>query len=155
MDFEYWDNERHGTILSLCWKALKIMTADVMAAKYLFRYSIFENALGFHVVYAYFCQTINFVRGVTWNAPKSMWKMILSCDRIRLKFWNAPKFHFRFLFSFQIDHVLKFWNAPFFLFYSENIFHMLFGAFQVTPRISIGSNAISRIFFKTYPFNFF
>ena len=28
------------------------------------------------------------MREVTWNAPKGMWKLILSCDSI---FWNAPK----------------------------------------------------------------
>ena len=35
--------------------------------------------------------SVTAIRWVTWNAPKSMWKMILSCDRICLKFWNAPK----------------------------------------------------------------
>ena len=45
---------------------------------------------------------ISFIRGLIWNAPKSMWKMILSCDDICPLIWNTPKsqFHFRFLFLF-------------------------------------------------------
>ena len=31
------------------------------------------------------------VREVIWNAPKSMWKMIFSCDSICIIIWNAPK----------------------------------------------------------------
>ena len=32
-----------------------------------------------------------FIREVTWNAQKRMWKMILSCDGICIKFWNVLK----------------------------------------------------------------
>ena len=56
------------------------------------------------------------IRGVFWNARKSMWKMILSCDSFCPFFSKCPKieeFHFRFLFCFKIDHVHFFRNARF------------------------------------------
>ena len=82
----------------------------------------------------------NIVRGVAWNAPKSMWKRNLPCDGICI-FFEMPRnrrcsFSVHFLFSESngknlIDHVLFFrnaplfytlffWNAPFFPFDSEN-----------------------------------
>ena len=56
------------------------------------------------------------------NAPKSTWKIILSCDgnlHFILKCPKIEEFHVRSLFCFKIDHVL-FWNVPFFLSDSEN-----------------------------------
>ena len=91
------------------------------------------------------------IHEVSWNAPKSIWKRILSCDSIFSIFWNVPKSK-NFIFG---------WNAIFFLSDSENgkngafqpkikffdfgafqkidkmlshdkiFFHMLFGAFHV------------------------
>ena len=69
------------------------------------------------------------IRGVPWNAPKSMWKMIFSRDSIFIIFWNAPKSK-NLIFGLKIGHVLIFrnaplfyvrifWNAPFFLSDSE------------------------------------
>ena len=56
------------------------------------------------------------IREVFWNARKSMWKMIYSCDSFCPFFSKCPKieeFHFRFLFCFKIDHVHFFRNARF------------------------------------------
>ena len=39
----------------------------------------------------YWWKSVLWIRGVIWNAPKSMWKMILSCDCICPFIWNAPK----------------------------------------------------------------
>ena len=70
------------------------------------------------------------IRGVPWNAPKSMWKMYFSREAIMHFILKCPKFeqfHFRFISRFKTSHVLffrnapffytkKFWNAPFFPF---------------------------------------
>ena len=100
--------------------------------------------------------------------------MILSCDRICLKFWNAPK-SMNFIFgsfsvlksitcsNFEMPRFLMFENfeMPHFsylflkmkfidfatfknfkqiLSHDKIICHMLFGAFQVTPRNTIRDN---------------
>ena len=72
---------------------------------------------------------INFVREVFWNARKSMWKMIYSCDSFCPFFSKCPKieeFHFRFLFCFKIDHVHFFRNARF-------SYHIRFALFLKCP----------------------
>ena len=108
------------------------------------------------------------------NAPKSTWKIILSCDgnlHFILKCPKIEEFHVRSLFCFKIDHML-FFKCPIFPFcfwkwgiskkhvinfekekepkmkfidfwtfhnfmqmlsHAKIIFHMLFGAFHVTP----------------------
>ena len=71
--------------------------------------------------------------GVMWNAPISMWKMVLSCDNNCIIIWNAPiieEFHFRFFFCFKIDYVLLLYVINF---TTENESKMKlfdFGAFQ-------------------------
>ena len=63
--------------------------------------------------------------GVFWNARKSMWKMILSCDSFCPFFSKCPKieeFYFRFLFCFKIDHVHFFSKCPIFLSYKVRSF---------------------------------
>ena len=56
------------------------------------------------------------IRGVLWNARKSMWKIYFSRDCICSIFLKCPKIeHFQFLSIFCSNsyHVLFFWNARF------------------------------------------
>ena len=56
------------------------------------------------------------IRGVLWNARKSMWKIYFSRDGKCLIFLKCQKFeHFQFLslFCSNSHHVLFFWNARF------------------------------------------
>ena len=56
------------------------------------------------------------IREVIWNAPKSIWKNISSCDGIfYLKCPKIEEFHFRLLFCFKINHVLFYLKRPTFL----------------------------------------
>ena len=85
--------------------------------------------------WAYLSFTFWIIRGVIWNAPKRLWKMILSCDDICPIYLKCPKieeFHFRFLFCFKIDHVRKIRNAP--LFYVRNIWNAPFFPFSESDR---------------------
>ena len=57
----------------------------------------------------------NKIREIIWNVSKITWKMIFSCDSIRINYVKCPKleeFHFRFNFYFTIDNVLIIQNAP-------------------------------------------
>ena len=57
------------------------------------------------------------IRKVLWNAPKRMWKMIMSCDSISLKFWNAPKSMNFIIGSFSVLKMITcfFFEMPNFL----------------------------------------
>ena len=88
----------HGALLGYC---IKNRNSIWMLYRHRFKYNNVKN---------------KDIRGVFWNARKSMWKMILSCDSFCLFFSKCPKikeFHFRFLFYFNIDHVHFFRNAQF------------------------------------------
>ena len=57
--------------------------------------------------------------GVTWNAPKRLWRMYFARDGICICFWNAPKsniIHFWWFSCFNIGHMLFSRNAPLFMF---------------------------------------
>ena len=112
-----------------------------------------------------FYKVMTMLGEVSWNSPKSMWKLYFSRDGICI-FWNASKpkeFHFRFLFCFQIDHVL-FLKCPIFPIWfwkwefkkkmrmpssEKYIIHILFGAFHNTSLICCNLNDIVQ-FFKLY-----
>ena len=69
----------------------------------------------------YWWKSVLWIRGVIWNAPKSMWKMILSCDCICPFIWNAPKSK-NFIFgSFSVSKLITwlFWKAHFFHFHNQ------------------------------------
>ena len=78
---------------------------------------LFQRDLKSHIMWVLkFLYLLNFlylrlgegIREVIWNAPKSIWKVILSCDGICNFILKCPKieeFHFWFLFYFKTDHV--------------------------------------------------
>ena len=46
--------------------------------------------------------TFEFTYGGSWNAPKSMWKMIFPCDGICIIFWNTQKSNNLIFSSFSV-----------------------------------------------------
>ena len=79
----------------------------------------------------------NWVHEISWNAPKSMWKRILSCDSIFSIFWNAPKSK-NFIFGaisvlklitwqfFEMPHffIFEFFEMPHFPHFQNQIWKM-------------------------------
>ena len=93
----------------------------------------------------------SYLREVTWNVPKIMWRIYFACYTVCIFFWNAPKSYILIFGSFldlklitcfsrtaPFFYIQSFWNAPLPIwFWKSRIKHVINFKTRKEPKINI------------------